>query len=132
MPEIGQIGGDIIARNLDFDGAEELADRLKAMLPPQVLQLQQGQDGQPMQAPPPDPMAEMQMQGQAQAMETELQAGQAKAAQEAAKAEQEKAKAEQELHRVDGAKLDNALKLKKLREPSPHQMAENEPMEAGT
>lgn len=131
MPEIGQIGGDIIARNLDFDGAEELADRLKVMLPPQILQMENGEHGQPMQ-PPPDPMAEMQMQGQAQAMQSELQAGQAKAAQEAAKAEQEKAKLEQELHRVDGAKLDNALKLKKLREPSPHQMAENEPMEAGT
>lgn len=125
MPQIGQIGGDIIARNLDFDGSEELAERLRALLPPQILQMEDPEAAQAMQ-PPPDPMAEMQMQGQAQAMQSELQAGEAKAA-------QEKAKAEQELHRVDGVKLDNALKMKKLREPSPHQMArENEPMEAGT
>jgi hypothetical protein len=125
MPQIGQIGGDIIARNLDFDGSEELAERLRAMLPPQILQMENPEAAQAMQ-PPPDPMAEMQMQGQAQAMQSELAAGEAKAA-------QEKAKAEQELHRVDGVKLDNALKMKKLREPSPHQMArENEPMEAGT
>jgi hypothetical protein len=132
MPQIGEIGGDIIARNLDFDGSEELAERLRAILPPQILQLQQAESGQPPPEPPQDPMAEMQMQGQQQAMQTELQAGQSKAAQEDAKAAQERAKAQQEELRVQSVELDNALKFKKLREPSPHHMAENEPMEAGT
>ena len=118
MPQIGQIGGDIVARNLDFDGAEELAERLKAVLPPQVLQMEQGEDGQPMQ-PPPDPMAEMQMQAQSQMMQFEVEGA-------AAKAEQEKARAAQEGHKVQGAQLDNALKIKKLREPSPHQVKQDE------
>jgi hypothetical protein len=57
-------------------------------------------------------MAQMQMQGQQQAMEFELQGAQAKA-------QQEQAKAEEAGHRVQGAALDNALKVKKLREPPP-------------
>lgn len=124
MPQIGQIGGDIIARNLDFDGAEELAERLRAMLPPQVIQATDPEAAQAM-APPPDPMVELQRQGQAQAMQSELAAGEAKTQQEQAKAAQEAAK-------VEGVHLENALKVKKLREPSPHQMArENAPAEAG-
>ena len=118
MPQVGQLGGDIVARNLDFDGAEELADRLRAMLPPQILQLTDP-DAAAAMAPPPDPMAEMQMQGQQQAMQFELQGAEAKT-------QQEQAKAAQEAARVDGVKLDNALKMKKLREPAPHQMAGHE------
>ena len=114
MPQLGQIAGDIIARNLDVDGAEEIAKRAKMMLPPGMLQMEQdgGEGGQPAMPPqpPPDPLAEMQQQGQAQAMQFELESAQAKAEQEKAKVEQEKAKAE-------GAHIDNALKLKKLREP---------------
>lgn len=114
MPQLGQIAGDIIARNLDVDGAEEIAKRAKMMLPPGMLQMEQdgGEGGQPAMPPqpPPDPLAEMQQQGQAQAMQFELDSAQAKAEQEKAKVEQEKAKAE-------GAHIDNALKLKKLREP---------------
>ena len=107
MPQLGQISGDIIARNMDVEGAEELAQRAKALLPPQLLHME---DPQAVAAPPQDPMAEMQAQGQAQAMQFELESAQAKAEQEKAKVEQEKAKAE-------GAHIDNALKLKKLREP---------------
>jgi len=118
VPAIGELGGDIIVRNMDFEGAEEMADRLRAVLPPQVLQITDPEAAQA-QAPPPDPMQEMQMQGQAQAMQTELQAGQSKAAQEDAKAAQERSKAQQEELRVTSVELDNALKFKKLREPTP-------------
>lgn len=127
MPQIGEIGGDIVARNLDFDGSEELAERLRAVLPPQILQMENGAQGQPMQ-PPQDPMADMQMQAQAKAVQSQTEA-------EQAKADQEKSKAAQEARKVQGVDLDNALKLKKLREPSPHQMRaqeQGEPMEAGT
>lgn len=121
MPEIGAVSGDIIARNLDFDGAEALAERLKVLLPPQVLQIENPDAAQAMQ-PPPDPMAEMQMQGAQQAMQFELQGAEAKAQQEQAKAQQEGAK-------IQGAQLDNALKVKKLREPPPQRGA---PPFAGT
>lgn len=111
MPQVGIVAGDIIARNLDFDGAEELATRLRATLPPQVLAATDPEAAQQM-APPPDPMAEAQMQGQQAVMNADVEAAQARTA-------QEKAKADQELHRVDGVKLDNALKFKKLNEPPP-------------
>lgn len=121
MPEIGAVAGDIIAKNLPFDGAEQLGERLKALLPPQILQIENPEQEQ--QGPPPDPMAEMQAQGAAQMMQFELQGAEAKA-------QQESAKAAQEGIRVEGAKLDNALKVKKLREPSPREARES--FEAGT
>lgn len=111
MPQLGQISGDIIARNMDVEGAEELAQRAKALLPPALLQMEDPQAAAAA-APPPDPMAQMQQEGQAQAMQFELQGAEAKAAQEGSKAEQEAAK-------VQGLHLDNALKVKKLREPQP-------------
>lgn len=112
VPEIAAVSGDIIAKNLNFDGSEQLAQRLKLLLPPQVIASEDPEAAQGMQ-PPPDPMAEMQQQGQAQAMEFELQGAEAKSA-------QEKAKAAQEAARVEGVQLDNALKVKKLREPPPN------------
>lgn len=48
MPQTAQMIGDLIAKNLDWPGADEIAKRLKAMLPqqiqgnnPQVMQMQQ-------------------------------------------------------------------------------------------
>jgi hypothetical protein len=45
VPGSAQLIGDLIAKNLDWPGAEDIADRLKAMLPQQV----QGQNPQVMQ-----------------------------------------------------------------------------------
>jgi hypothetical protein len=106
LPQVGIAGADIIVRNMDFEGAEELAERLKVSNP--VVQ-QMEQMNQPQQA---DPMQEMQMQGAAEMMNIELEGAKAKTGQEQAKAAQEAAK-------VEGAQLDNALKVKKLREPPP-------------
>lgn len=78
-PAVLQIAGDVIVRNMDWPGADEIADRMKAMLPPQVQQeLKQGQeDGQPQI----DPQVQQQMEQMAQMTEhlsQELQAAQAK------------------------------------------------------
>jgi len=35
-PELGPIIGDIVAKNLDWPGADEIAERLKIMLPPEI------------------------------------------------------------------------------------------------
>ncbi|MFK3738960.1 portal protein [Massilia sp. TN1-12] len=45
-PAAAPVIGDLFAKNLDWPGAEEIAERLKAMLPPQI----QGQNPQLMQA----------------------------------------------------------------------------------
>lgn len=92
--------GDLVVRNMDWPGAQEIADRLKKLLPPQ-LQEQPGEDGEPL-----DPklvqamgvikqlqeqLVQMQAQGQAAIQEVTQKAGfekmradQAKAATEAA------------------------------------------------
>lgn len=36
VPQAGQLIGDLIAKNMDWPGADEIAERLKLMLPPQV------------------------------------------------------------------------------------------------
>lgn len=41
-PQLWQIAGDLLVKNLDWNGADEIADRLKKMLPPQ---LQEKPDG---------------------------------------------------------------------------------------
>ncbi len=137
MPQIGQIGGDIIARNLDFDGAEELAERLRATLPPQIMQMVNPEMAQSQQ---PDPMqdptvrAEVELKS-AQAMKAFAEA-EALGFQTAAGAEgappdplqqasseaatiMAQAKAAEAHHRANGAALENALKVKQLREPTP-------------
>lgn len=41
-PQVLQIGGDIIMRNADYPGSDELADRFAKMLPPQLQDNKQG------------------------------------------------------------------------------------------
>lgn len=53
-PNAAPILGDLLAKNMDWPGADEISDRLKAMLPPQVvqgpMQAMQAQVAQQMQA----------------------------------------------------------------------------------
>jgi hypothetical protein len=70
-PAAGLIG-DLLAKNLDWPGAEDMAKRLKAMLPPQI---QQGEDGE-QNAPDPRAMQAIQaMRQQTGAMQQQLQQG---------------------------------------------------------
>jgi hypothetical protein len=112
VPGIAEIGGDLIVKNMDFEGSEQLAERLRAVLPPAIMQVENPEMAQA----PPDPMADMQMQAQAQTMQSQV-------SQEESRAAQEAAKAEQEAQRVEGVRLDNALKVKKLTEPPPRPQA---------
>lgn len=122
VPEVAALGADILVRHFDFDGAEQLADRLKSVLPPQVLAAEDPDIAAQMQQQQgPDPLMQMQQEGQAQAMQIELEGAQAKT-------EQEKARAAQEAAKVEGVQLDNALKVKKLREPPPNR---SQPGKAG-
>lgn len=122
LPQVGAVAGDIIAKNLDFEGAEELSERLKAILPPQVLQVVNPDQAQAMQ-PPPDPMQEAQaqhalrlMNAEGEKAEAEAQRAQAQAAQEIQSVHVDD---RQSLADLEGTYLDNALKVKKLREPPP-------------
>jgi len=65
FPQAAPVIGDMLAKNLDWPGADDIAVRLQALLPPQVQQAMAGKQ-------PPSP-EQMQMQAQVQQMQ---QAGQ--------------------------------------------------------
>lgn len=131
IPQVGMVGGDLVVKNMDFDGSEELAERLRAVLPPEVLQATAPEDAPP---PQPDPMAEAQAQGalrmmEAQSMEAEAKAQEAQA--KAASAQQGiEVDARQALASLEGTYLDNELKRKKLSEPPPQANRPNAGTEA--
>lgn len=59
-PAIFSLIGDLMIRSMDWPMADEIADRLKAMLPPQIAALENKEDG-----PPPEVMQIMQQAEQA-------------------------------------------------------------------
>lgn len=66
FPQAAPLLGDMLAKNLDWPGADEIAERLKAMLPPQL----QDNGGQP-QIPPEVVQAVQEMKQQLQALSNE-------------------------------------------------------------
>lgn len=62
QPQLAPLIGDLIAKNMDWPGADKIADRLVAMLPPQLQALEQKEDGP--QVPPE--LQQMIQQGMAQ------------------------------------------------------------------
>lgn len=76
-PEIMQFAGDLIVRNMDWPGADALAERFKMMLPPPVQQAlaaeEQGQDPKVMAAVAPLQQQIQQNQQQIQAAESGIQ-----------------------------------------------------------
>lgn len=96
FPPMMQVAGDLLVKNLDWPGADDIADRLKAMLPPQlqgqspqVMQMQQQMQQMDQQAK----QAVAQLQQQLQGLQQQLQQAQSKDQQ---------------------AKLDKAIEAKKL------------------
>ena len=47
-PALMEIGGDLIVKAMDWDGSEELAERFKKMLPPQLQEQKEGEDQKPL------------------------------------------------------------------------------------
>jgi hypothetical protein len=66
-PQLMSVAGDLVAKAQDWPGADELAERLKKTIPPQLLDEKDG-------GPPPVPAAQVQaMQQQAQMLIQQLQ-----------------------------------------------------------
>ena len=101
-PELMQVAGDILFKNMDFPGAEALASRLKKTIPPELMQdddeemdpalMQAQQQMQQMQ----EQMLQMQTQLEDKSAEEELKAAevQIKAQSEQAKAQNDQGKLE--------------------------------------
>ena len=81
FPQAAPMIGDLIAKNLDWPGADDIADRLKAMLPPQA----QGQNPMVMQLQ--QQMQQLQQQAQQQIQQLSQQLQEAQADQQAKQAE---------------------------------------------
>lgn len=58
-PQLMQFAGDILAKNMDWPGSTEIAERLKKMLPPQLIE-----DPSQKKEIPPEIQAQMQQMGQ--------------------------------------------------------------------
>lgn len=131
LPQVGQVGADFIVKNMDFEGSEQMAERLRALLPPQVIQATDPEAAQAT-AQPPDPMAEAQSQSAMRMMEAQGAEAEAKAqeaqARAASAAQRVQVDGMQALETLEGVRLDNDLKRKKLNEPPP----QANPPNAGT
>ncbi|WP_028955914.1 portal protein [Sulfitobacter sp. 20_GPM-1509m] len=78
FPQAAPLIGDLIAKNMDWPGAEQIADRLKAMLPPGVADGEEGQD--PMVQQLQQQLQQLQEQLQGMAQQPEFRKAQAEAA----------------------------------------------------
>ncbi len=72
IPAAGPLVADLVAKNLDWPGAQKISERLKLLLPPQ-LQQERGGGAPPPALPPPDPMAQQAAMLQIKQMESDTQ-----------------------------------------------------------
>ena len=70
FPQAGQVAGDLIAGNMDWPGADAIAHRLKKMVPPELLEGEDGDDQQP--PPQPDPMQQKMQEFQLESMQADI------------------------------------------------------------
>lgn len=121
VPQVGAMGADIIVRNMDFEGSEELAERLKKANP---LAQQDDDEGNPQQQQP-DPMQQAQMQHAGRMMEAQAAKAEAEAEKARAQAAQEiqtvQVDEQQAVANLQGTYLDNQLKQQRLSNPPPAQ-----------
>ncbi|MBE9509862.1 MAG: hypothetical protein IMY71_03220, partial [Bacteroidetes bacterium] len=118
------VTADIFFEMQDFPRADDIAARLKKLIPPELLEgdeqgdtAEQGEGGIPgaegmppegMEEPPPDPVMIMEMQK----AESESQIQQIKIQEEEAKLEITQIKLQQEKVKLEGMRLENDLKVK--------------------
>lgn len=130
-PQVAPLLADIAVRNMDIPDAEEAANRLKSLVPPQALQ-----DPNSPPPPPPPPSPEEQLAiaaGQAKIAESQAKIAdtQAKTRLTTVKAHGEEIKNALTERQVHGAHLDNALRVQELLMPpeQPESEAPNQPLQ---
>lgn len=73
VPQAAQVIGDLIAQNMDWVGADQIAERLKKVLPPNLLSPEEMEDLeiQPPQPPQPTPQEQMAMEMEKMKLESQ-------------------------------------------------------------
>jgi hypothetical protein len=128
IPEVFKVIGDVMVRNMDWPGAEEIADRLKALLPPELQQ--ENEDDSPEVAAvkvqakrmmdqvsaelEETRAAAMQMQQELQAEKANKEAALLKAQADLMNAETERLRMENEASAPGEPPVDNSAELAKL------------------
>lgn len=97
-PSLWQAAGDLFAQNLDWPGSDRLAERLKKMVPPELLSDEEKEEEAP-QSNPQDVQMIQQLDATIQQMSAEMEQLQSGA--EKAKADELKAKNEAEKLKID-------------------------------
>jgi hypothetical protein len=108
-PELWGVIGDLVAKNMEWPGADEFAKRLKKTIPPEILD-EQPEEGEEEAPPPPTPeeidaviqegVAQALQQGENAAKMAESEAKMATAEATKAKAEADKAEAEAKMSQL--------------------------------
>ena len=114
-PPAAELISDLIAKNLDFPGADEMARRLMAVVPPDVRNFDP--EGPPPPEPPPPPEVQaqqMQMEGQAQLQEMKMADAERKSQADMAKIQMEMQFKTQE-HQMKMAELAAEAELERMR-----------------
>lgn len=114
-PQLIQTAGDLIAKAQDWPGSQELAERLRKTIPPQLLEGEKDENGQPIQAKPQIPPEVQQMitEGQAKLQEQgqELQSLKADKSLDAAKLQVDMYNAETQRLKVTTQSADRQMQL---------------------
>ena len=79
FPQAGQFAGDLIASNMDWPGADVIAQRLKKIVPPELLEGEDGENPEAQQPQQPDPMQQQMQQFQLDSMQADIAKKQADA-----------------------------------------------------
>lgn len=123
-PPAAELIGDLVAKNLDFPGAETMAKRLEATIPPEIREYDPDQGPPP--PPPPDPMQEM--MAQVEQSKAEAQMAQAEASVKTAEAANAKTeiehKARMEQLAVEERILTLRLKLEESKSDTAEELAD--------
>ena len=124
-PDAAPIIGDLYAKSMDWPEAEQVANRLAFLLPPEIKAQKAAEEARkngeppppPVQppAPPPDPLVELKVQEeQLKIQETQI------------KLEQEKVRLDQERTKLEQMKVETELMIKKSKEDIRKMLAEIE------
>jgi len=62
VPQSGPVIMDVVAKNLDWPGADQIQERLKKLLPPGVREPEEGEEEMMPQEPPTDPLLQLRIE----------------------------------------------------------------------
>jgi len=109
FPQILQVAGDLVAKNLDWPGADELAERLRKLIPPGIIE-EDEEDVDPQQKA----LQQQQAQQQQQAVELEFKEKQVKIEGEIASTAKDKATAIKTMTDAQQNEVETAIKTAEL------------------